>query len=81
MQGRQPCNYYFAFAFSPSSTRRRMASERDTSCESAHRGGCRMIGTARTSSARKPLRDGNQGESLVDIGRSYNVSHGTISRL
>jgi len=25
------------------------------------------------------LRDG--GESLVDIGRSYNVSHSTISRL
>jgi len=26
------------------------------------------------------LRDGKQGESLVDIGRSYNVSHSTINR-
>ena len=34
----------------------------------------------RTTSARKLLRDGSR-QVLVDIGRSYNVSHSTISRL
>jgi hypothetical protein len=28
----------------------------------------------------KPLRDGNQRKSLVDVSLSYNVSHSTISR-